>query len=188
MDVLGDYGSDSDASSTNEVAAAAPKDASAAKSSTTAATTLLSLQQRLPTPAYNGPSGWIHGHENHLSGTSNSISSGLSAASSGAKLALKESSAPTLAQELRSQKEFGNPKHLERTVESLGIVDLFGSNISDSFEDWELTQLLEMEEKAREQQQTTTAVATVPGMGVSASDFVQDQISRAMGHGRRYHP
>lgn len=69
------------------------------------------------------------------------------------------------------------------TVETLGISNPFGSSADAivQFADWELNHnLLVLEEKKREQQQQVGAAGGVP-----ASDFVQNQLSRAMGGGTR---
>ena len=131
----------------------------------------------LVVPAYEGPSaGWIHGHANHLLSKKLSLSAPAST-STGATTV-------PLAQTLRTRHEFSNPKQLETTVGTLGIAHTLGSTNADAviqFADWELNHnLIVLEEKAREQQGGTAA-------GVPGSDFVQNQVSRAlMGGGTQY--
>lgn len=129
----------------------------------------------LVVPAYEG---WIHGHANHLLSKKLSLSVPTSTSSGAVTV--------PLAQTLRTRHEFSNPKQMEMTVETLGIAHAFGSSNADAvvqFADWELNHnLIVLEEKAREKQQQGGTAAGVPG-----SDFVQNQVSRAlMGGGTQY--
>lgn len=171
MDALGDYDSDADSDASSAAAEVQPQ-----HSNEEQPTVAL-----LPWPAWQGPSGWIHGHLNHLSALDNvTIKLASPSAKPSNKAPTTDATMPTplLAQQLRSTHEFGNPKQMETTVTSLGIKDPFGSNISQAaaakFEEWELNDLMALEEQARQQQQTA-AVSSTP-----ASDFVQHQISRAL--------
>ena len=148
MDALGDYGSDSDASSSSLSQGAPPQQVGGI------------------VPAHVGPSGWIHGNQNHLK----SCLLPLVPSSSSSV-----STTPALAQTLRAQHEFGNPQHLETTVATLGISNAFGSNVAPEFAEWELQQLAALEEEARAQVAVTNSVP--------ASDFVQNQLSRALAGG-----
>lgn len=176
MDALGDYGSDSDASSSSS-----GKD-KANQAATTATPTAV-------VPAYNGPSGWVHGHAHHLL-TKKKLSlqsplvmiTSLSSLKNHAKEEASSSTTKTpLAQTLRAQHEFGNPKQLETTMETLGIAEPFGSNLFvnnsvPQFADWEhVDNLLVLEEQARQQAAASNITGVLP-----ASDFVQNQMSRAM--------
>ena len=175
MDALANYGSDSDDDSSNGGGAATA-------TATTVATT--AAEHLLPPPQWDGPAGWIHGHTNYLAAdaTMTTVPQELSQNNPGTP-----PSTPPLAQTLRAQQEFSNPQHLVQTVTRLGIADAWGSDsnrsVQSSWQAWERTTLFQREQDARtaqQQQGATAAAAALP-----ASNFVQDQLSRAlMGHER----
>jgi hypothetical protein len=108
--------------------------------------------------------------------------SGKQTAPSQPLLAPMPSGQASLAETSRSEKDFRNPKRLEQIVEKLGIQNPTGTNLRHQaeFADWEKN-LFQMVEQTAECSQ----VGDQAGDSVKASDFVQDQISRAIGQSRQ---
>eukprot|EP00977_Amphora_coffeiformis_P004755 scaffold1019_cov172-Amphora_coffeaeformis.AAC.8 len=167
MDALGAYGSDDsdDDDRRSRSSAAAPNDEQDKQSP--------SSGWRWPCPpTTDGASSWIYGrHQNYLAG---SIASPTLAGQQQQQQASGTNLSSSLGQDLRAHKEFRNPKHLEQTVERFAIAHPFGTlnTTSAEFAAWEYN-VVSLEEQARRQNQ----------QHVAASDFVQDQISRAMVQG-----
>lgn len=177
MDALGTYGSDSDDDDVDDAS-----DHKAAATTTTNPTTATTSSSLLPAPQTDGAASWILGEsKNYLEDLMKSAEAAKSPDKknpAATTTAFPSFSSPTtgLAQEIRSHKEFSNPHHLDETVETLGIADPWGTSVVDGgvvdFAAWEYN-LVQLEEQAR---QNAAAAPAVP-----ASDFVQEQISRALG-------
>jgi hypothetical protein len=87
-----------------------------------------------------------------------------------------------VAEKLRAEKDFRNPKRLEQIVEKLQIQNPTGTNLryQAEFADWEKNLFLQAEPAGE-----CSNAGDNLGEGVKASDLVQDQISRAMGPSRQ---
>lgn len=171
MDALADYGSDddSDASSSPPAASSAHTDSASA--------TLTSAALLLPHPH---PS-WISGSKDHLSDT---FKLALGSTESLPPTNQQRKRIPPLAEKLRGQKDFCNPKQMEQTVASLHIQDPYATSSSSTaatFAEWECHLLTWKEEQASRER-----LAQHGSVQASASDFAQDQISQALvGHSRQ---
>jgi len=179
MDALGAYGSDdSDASSTNGGTSTGTGRIEVVEAKERGEST--SRRWRWPCPpTIDGESSWIYGNRNYLIEEGSVVALSSSTADRPTASTKTTTTTPSnenhlpLGKRLRAHKEFQNPKHLERTVERYSIVHPFGTTATAmELAPWEYN-IVSLEEQARQQQ--CEAASVVP-----ASDFVQDQISRAM--------
>lgn len=204
MFALANYGSDDDSSSdasgssSNNKAAATPlnamKTAEAENSGSGSSSTAAVVTSPIPRPdnVQGTSAGWICGNADHLTESLPIafLGAGQAAASQSSTPPRTTTTTPPLAVQLRQHKDFFNPKQMEQTVKSLNIQNPFASSCADTsnFAEWE-RDLLILEEQAREGGTSLSALgggdsssmaASDNTAGVQASDFVQDQISRAL--------